>query len=112
MCEYCGCQDAAIVGLTREHDGIRGVAREAVRGARDDDRPAAAAAAQLRGAADWPRRLNAALTELFSHILREQDGLFPATPATLTPHSRARVARWVTLPASLQPHTEPRRRGQ
>lgn len=35
--------------------------------------------------ATWVRDLDAALAELFTHILREQDGLFPATLSVLTP---------------------------
>lgn len=34
---------------------------------------------------NWTRELHAALAELFTHILREQDGLFPATLSVLTP---------------------------
>lgn len=37
------------------------------------------------GDADWGERLGRALAELFTHILREQDGLFPAALAVLTP---------------------------
>jgi hypothetical protein len=33
----------------------------------------------------WAADLDAALGELFTHILREQDGLFPATLSVLTP---------------------------
>ena len=33
----------------------------------------------------WDERLIAATTRLFDHILREQDGLFPATLSVLTP---------------------------
>jgi len=33
----------------------------------------------------WQQRLIAALDHLFEHILREQDGLFPAALAALTP---------------------------
>lgn len=141
MCEYCGCQNIpAIAALTREHDAIRGVAREAVHATRVHDRfTAAAVARQLRellaphtaieerglfpamagdfaehvaslqaehrhleetlagiadpadGSADWQQRLSDALAELFNHILREQDGLFPATLTTLTPE------QWETL---------------
>jgi hemerythrin-like domain-containing protein len=39
----------------------------------------------------WEQRLSAALHDLFEHILREQDGLFPATLSVLTPE------RWDTL---------------
>ena len=35
--------------------------------------------------ARWAPDLNEALAELFTHILREQDGLFPATLSVLTP---------------------------
>ena len=41
----------------------------------------------------WTQRLDAALSELFEHILREQDGLFPAALSVLTP------AQWDTLDA-------------
>jgi hemerythrin-like domain-containing protein len=33
----------------------------------------------------WTKRLDAAVAELFEHILREQDGLFPAALSVLTP---------------------------
>jgi hypothetical protein len=35
--------------------------------------------------ASWATDLNSALAVLFNHILREQDGLFPATLSVLTP---------------------------
>jgi hypothetical protein len=35
--------------------------------------------------ASWVQDLSAAVAELFTHILREQDGLFPATLSVLTP---------------------------
>lgn len=134
MCEYCGCQSVdAIAQLTREHDALRSLAREATDAAHaaDRDRAARAAAdlltllrphteieerglfppmaadfaeyvASLRdehraleqtlaavsattGDADWAARLDAAMTDLFTHILREQDGLFPASLSVLTP---------------------------
>jgi hypothetical protein len=34
----------------------------------------------------WPARLDSAVADLFLHILREQDGLFPAALTVLTPH--------------------------
>ena len=34
-------------------------------------------------AAGWPERTQVALTDLFEHILKEQDGVFPAALATL-----------------------------
>lgn len=42
-------------------------------------------------AAGWAGRLDAALGQLFNHILREQDGLFPAALSVLTP------AQWDVL---------------
>lgn len=133
MCEYCGCQSVdAIAQLTREHDELRAVAREATDAARAADRARAGrAAARLltllrphteieeRGLfpamaadfaehvaslrddhrrleqtltavasraeeTDWAAQLETAVTELFTHILREQDGLFPASLAVLT----------------------------
>ncbi|MEO6701758.1 MAG: hemerythrin domain-containing protein [Jatrophihabitantaceae bacterium] len=135
MCEYCGCQNVpAIAALTAEHDGLRGVAREAADAARCGDRTAAAGAARrlltllhphteieeralfpaMAGefadhvaslqddhrrieatltlladpaaeAEGWAQDLEAALSELFTHILREQDGLFPSSLSVLTP---------------------------
>lgn len=41
--------------------------------------------------AGWAERLDAALAHLFEHILREQDGLFPAALSVLTP------AQWEVL---------------
>lgn len=41
----------------------------------------------------WAERLDTTLAELFEHILREQDGLFPATLSVLTP------AQWDALDA-------------
>lgn len=35
--------------------------------------------------AGWAERLDAAVADLFEHILREQDGLFPASLSVLTP---------------------------
>jgi hemerythrin-like domain-containing protein len=35
--------------------------------------------------AEWPRRLTAALHQLREHILKEQDGVFPASLAILAP---------------------------
>lgn len=134
MCEYCGCQSVeAIAQLTREHDELRSLAREATDAARAVDRARAARAAaalltllrphteiEERGlfpamapdfgehvaslrddhrkleltlaavaagteVADWVALLEAAMADLFAHILREQDGLFPATLSVLTP---------------------------
>ncbi|MFH8443044.1 hypothetical protein ACH4D3_17655 [Streptomyces sp. NPDC018026] len=61
MCEYCGCQSlTSIAELTREHDAV------------------------VAMAAEFPDRLLDALALLREHILKEQDGVFPAAPATLT----------------------------
>jgi hypothetical protein len=42
-------------------------------------------AAETEPSDRWAERLDAALAELFDHILREQDGLFPASLSVLTP---------------------------
>lgn len=42
---------------------------------------------------NWLRKLRTALTQLFEHILREEDGLFPAALAVLSP------AQWEDLEA-------------
>jgi hypothetical protein len=128
VCEYCGCQQIEELGeLTREHEEIRGIAREAM----DAGSPDAAVAAVQRllaalgphnrveedgvfaaMAAQFPEHTDslradhqeigdliaAFLTDpaeraplyravdlLFEHILREQDGLFPAALAYLGP---------------------------
>ena len=43
--------------------------------------------------ADWPLRVHTALGRLFEHILKEQDGVFPAALATLTARDWEAVAR-------------------
>jgi hemerythrin-like domain-containing protein len=50
---------------------------------RMDDVLAAVASGQPQP--DWADRLRQCLAELFAHILREQDGLFPAALSVLTP---------------------------
>ncbi len=60
-----------IDGLLAEHDQIERVLAEA-----------GTAAAAGPG---WPQRLLAALHDLREHILKEQDGVFPASLAILTP---------------------------
>lgn len=54
----------------------------------------------------WPMRLRAATGELFDHILREQDGLFPAALSVLTPRQWDRVdaVRRDALPGLLTTH--------
>jgi len=44
-----------------------------------------------RPALNWPARTRNALALLFDHILKEQDGVFPAALATLTPQAWAEV---------------------
>ena len=49
-------------------------------------------------ATDWPATTRRVLAELFDHILKEQDGVFPAALATLHPHdweATAQVRRTV-----------------
>jgi hypothetical protein len=63
MCEYCGCQAVtAIDELTREH--IAGTETPADPG--------------------WPHQLVETLDVLRDHILKEQDGVFPAALTTLS----------------------------
>ncbi|MFF6813666.1 hemerythrin domain-containing protein [Streptomyces sp. NPDC012403] len=122
MCEYCGCQSlTAIDDLTREHDAVVdliGHVRDAHR-AGDTDRTAALEAEHRRIEAvreeaaagtprdvTWPDRLMGALDLLRGHILKEQDGVFPAAPAVLSTEQweaveavRARVGSRVEQPA-------------
>lgn len=75
MCEYCGCQTIpAIADLTREHEQIRDLAREAIVGADE---------AATVGAV---RRL---LTVLRPHTRVEEEGLFPAMRREFAGHVRA-----------------------
>jgi hemerythrin-like domain-containing protein len=133
MCEYCGCQEIAVIGeLTREHDAVVAVisrVKSSIAGQHLED--AAASCRQISsllaphteveeqglfpemtdefpdhiaalicehrqiektlgeatgGAPDdpsWPDRLLGAVHMLREHILKEQDGLFPAALAAL-----------------------------
>lgn len=108
MCEYCGCQSlTSIAELTREHDAVVALISR-VRSARGEGDTAGTAAPARRIAAvleEEHRRIGAVLAEagggvpadparpdrlldvlalLREHILKEQDGVFPAAPATLT----------------------------
>ena len=133
MCEYCGCQQIAVIGeLTREHDAVValiGQIRSALMGQRLDDvvrdcrqissilvahtvveeqglfpemagefpdhiealmsehheieNVLGEAAGGLPDDPTWPDRLPRALFLLREHILKEQDGLFPAALAAL-----------------------------
>lgn len=87
-----------VAQLRAEHRSVEGVLQEAV------DAPG-----ELRVPLDagWPARLLDALELLREHILKEQDGAFPAALACLAPEQwaavdavRARVvAAWETAPA-------------
>jgi hemerythrin-like domain-containing protein len=66
-----------IAALETEHERIHAALEGLFR-----DRPSAL----------WPQDTVAALHLLFEHILKEQDGLFPAALGTLTPHGWAHVA--------------------
>lgn len=99
MCEYCGCQDiATIAELTREHDTVVAEiarVRTCVRGG------------DTEGAARSARRIRELLGphtvveehglfpylafEFPDHILKEQDGLFPASLAVLDTPAWAEV---------------------
>lgn len=61
---------------------------EHVSSLRDDHQRLHAAFTELAGAdtppADWATQVDAAVGGLFEHILREQDGLFPASVSVLT----------------------------
>jgi len=133
MCEYCGCQDIAVIGeLTREHDAVVAIIsriKSSIAGERLDD--VAASCRQISSLlaphtvveeqglfpemADefpehikvlrsehreiedvlgeaiggvphdptWPARLLGVVHLLREHILKEQDGVFPAALAAL-----------------------------
>jgi hemerythrin-like domain-containing protein len=66
-----------IAALEREHHEIGAVLAQAARGTPSDP--------------DWPSRLLATLERLREHILKEQDGLFPATLAVLDTQAWASV---------------------
>jgi len=133
MCEYCGCQQIAVIGeLTREHDAVVALISQIKSSLAGQHLENAAASCQqmssllaphtvveeqglfpemtdefpdhievLRsehreiektlgeatgGVPDdptWPDRLLGALTLLREHILKEQDGVFPAALAAL-----------------------------
>jgi hemerythrin-like domain-containing protein len=46
----------------------------------------------------WPLQVRALVSELFDHILREQDGLFPAALSVLTPQQWDRLAELRQVP--------------
>ena len=133
MCEYCGCQQIAVIGeLTREHEAVvaligqirssltdqrlEDVARDCrqissilvahtvveeqglfpemadefpdhIEGLRSEHREIenvlGEAAGGLPDDPTWPDRLPRALFLLREHILKEQDGVFPAALAAL-----------------------------
>jgi len=133
MCEYCGCQQIAVIGeLTREHDAVvalisqikSSLAGQHLENAaascqqmssllaphtvveeqglfpemtdefpdhievlrsehREIERTLGEAAGGVPDDPTWPRRLLGALNLLREHILKEQDGVFPAALAAL-----------------------------
>ena len=101
MCEYCGCQALeAIAEVTAEHDVVIELGRQvrdALRAGELDlaaERTRAVAAvlaphtAVEEGALcdpGWPGRVEHVLDVLREHILKEQDGVFPAALALLDP---------------------------
>ncbi len=141
MCEYCGCQEIAVIGeLTREHDAVVALisqVKSSIAGQHLED--AAASCQQIssllaphteveeqglfpemsddfpdhiaalrsehrqiektlgeasEGVPDdptWPDRLLGDLHLLRAHILKEQDGVFPAALAALDPDQWARI---------------------
>ncbi len=76
-----------IDALLGEHRSIEPVLAEAVAGTPADP--------------DWPRRLLAALHDLREHILKEQDGVFPASLAILRPEDWDRLDQVRSSPPSL-----------
>lgn len=60
-------------------------------------------ASSAQPAEGWAQRLDAALGVLFEHILREQDGLFPAALSVLT------TQQWDTLDAVREEISTPQR---
>jgi hemerythrin-like domain-containing protein len=159
MCEYCGCQEIAVIDeLTREHDAVVSAISDVRRALAAGSVPAAAEAcrrvsallephtvveeeglfpclagefpdhvdalreehrsidAVLAEAASgtpedptWPARLLRTLQALREHILKEQDGVFPAALGVLDSEEweriegvRARVG--TALPPTLHHH--------
>ncbi len=141
MCEYCGCQEIAVIAdLTREHDEVVSLISQVQRSMADQRHDDVAASCQkisailaphtvveeqglfpemaaefpahievLRsehreienvldaatgGGPDdptWPERLSGALHLLREHILKEQDGVFPAALVALDPDQWERI---------------------
>jgi len=141
MCEYCGCQQIAVIGeLTREHDAVVALISQVKSSLADQHLEEVVASCRqiscvlaphtvveeqglfpemedefpdhievLRsehrdienvmgeatgGVPDdptWPDRLLAALALLREHILKEQDGVFPAALAALDPEQWERI---------------------
>jgi hemerythrin-like domain-containing protein len=78
-----------LAGLEREHVVIDGTLEELDRGT---------------PGADWPHRTHAVLALLFDHILKEQDGVFPAALANLSPDGWERVGRVRDGVTTASPH--------
>jgi hemerythrin-like domain-containing protein len=90
--------------LTREHDQLRDLGRDLVIAATRGDADAARVSARAMLAVleihirveeqalfpgspepRWPERARGVVSELFEHILKEQDGVFPAALSVVTP---------------------------
>jgi hypothetical protein len=93
MCEYCGCLEIAAIGqLTREHDAVVALIRgQLVAGRLQVERALAEADTGVPADPSWPNRLREVLFLLREHILKEQDGVFPAALASLDGDQWARV---------------------
>ena len=66
MCEYCGCQQIAVIGeLTREHDAVVALISQIKRSIAGED---------LRDVADGCQQISSLLAP---HTLVEEEGLFP-----------------------------------
>ena len=159
MCEYCGCQEIAVIGeLTREHDAVVALISqvqsalagqrlqdvveicrqissilaphtvveeqglfpemadefpdhiEALRSEhRDIEKVLVEAAGGLPDDPTWPDRLPCVLFLLREHILKEQDGVFPAALAALDADQWERIeavrAQFVATSSALAPAT-------
>ena len=159
MCEYCGCQEIAVIGeLTREHDAVVALisqVQSALAGQRTQDvveicrrlssilaphtvveeqalfpemadefpdhietlrsehreieKVLDEAVGGLPDDPTWPDRLTGALFLLREHILKEQDGVFPAALIALDTDQWERIeaVRAQLVPASTLASTAP-----
>jgi hemerythrin-like domain-containing protein len=163
MCEYCGCQQIAVIAeLTREHDAVVALIShvqsslssqrvedvvkscqqissilaqhtvveehglfpemadefpdqvEVLRSEhREIERVLGQAAGGMPEDQTWPDRLVGALFQLREHILKEQDGVFPAALVALDPDQWERIeavrAQFSTAPTNSAPSDAERR---